>query len=173
MYLSQQKITQLRIRQFLWHSKGMEGADEQMLSVLESLMRVREVVPIWSCAGHARKSKEGGRFYLMFGYTESGFYKLCRLYESIRDGMAQRLYHTILHPQSLELIISSSMWPIRDEDQNGAYPVAILEYKWNTWVEHELFISLVTEQFEQFACEEASLQARDKLRKSLGEETPA
>lgn len=166
MYLDPDQLRDLRIRAFLWHKNGFPGGDQELFPIFRSLLRLKHAVPIWSCAGH----EDRGRFYLMFGTDEQGFYQLLRLLASIRQALSHAGPSSGTRVYNLDLRLSTSMWPIRNARENEHYPMALLEYNYVGSQEHLSLLACVQQEILAFVERERERKPNnDNQTYSIGE----
>lgn len=102
MFATQEQVAQLKVRALGWQAHGYPGADPLMPAVLDLLLQLPDIAPLWSCEGHYPDRNTGDErdedFYIMFAATRHGWAVLEELYVGMQQYLLrlQQTYDTFI-----------------------------------------------------------------------------
>lgn len=89
MFATEQEVAILKKRALAWQAGGYKEADPSIPQVMNLILMLDGIAPIWSCEGHYKENdsvrKNHQNFYIMFAITEKAFPTIQDIYLRLRQ----------------------------------------------------------------------------------------
>lgn len=89
MFATKEEVAALRQRAEAWKAHDYVGADPMIPQVMDLVLKIPGIAPMWSCEGHFKDIEAGHprheNFYMMFAVEEQAWPTMQEIYQRMRE----------------------------------------------------------------------------------------